>query len=602
MPTDGTQNAKIERRLAAVLAADIAGYSALMGANEEATVRDLKAHQSVILPMIKEHGGRVIDTAGDGVLAEFASIVKAVVCAVAVQETMAERNASIEQARRMHFRMGINLGDVICDETRIYGDGINIAARLESIARPGGICVSSKVFDEVHGKVDIHFKDIGERILKNISQPVRIYQVEPRSELQVFPKKPALPSSSEKPSIAVLPFNSLSEDRSLELIADGLVEDVIALLARVPGFFVIARSSSFAYRNRTQDIRVLGRELGVRYIVEGSIRATDKRARISIQLVEAESGKQLWTQRFDVQLAATFDLQDQIAHRIIRQLEPELTRAELTAIERQRPDNLDAWSRYRQALGVITLSGWNEKALAQAIAHLRGAIMLDPHFALAYAMLALLVAISANLSFAQDRSAAHRQALQDAETAVTLDPNASEVLGYAGCALADIGELPRGRELLERAIEIDPSNAQAYVALGAVQVQVREFDAGIKAMQHGIRLSPRDVKLPFWRMILAAGLARSDRLEEALAEALKSCQRDGRLYGARVVAAFVHLRLGRDPEARAALTEARRIRPALSIEEIQRFFGRFIAQDLAAIGDVIAPTLPPERMRARRDG
>jgi adenylate cyclase len=346
---------------------------------------------------------------------------------------------------------------------------------------------------------------------------------------------------------------------------------------------VIARSSSFAYRNRAQDVRRVGRELGVRYVVEGSIRASDKRARVSIQLVEAESGKQIWTERFEVELTETFDLQDEIAHQIIRELEPQLIQAELTLIQRQRPDNLDAWSRYRQALGAIALKGWNEEALAQTITHLRGAIALDPNFALAHAMVALLGAISANMSFAENRHAAYQQALRDAETAVALDPNASEVLGYAGCALSDIGEFARGREWLERAIEMDPSNAQAHVALGAAQVQTRELDAGIKTMQHGIRLSPRDARLPFWGMVLAVGLARADRLQEALAEASTSCRRDGGLYGARVTAAFILLRLGREPEARAALTEARRIRPALSVEEIQLSFGRHIARDLAAI-------------------
>ena len=377
----------------------------------------------------------------------------------------------------------------------------------------------------------------------------------------------------------------------MELLADGLVEDVIALLARVPGFFVIARSSSFAYRNRTQDVRHVGRELGVRYVVEGSMRAIDKRARISTQLVEAESGKQIWTQRFDVDLAETFDLQDEIARLIIRELEPELTRAELTLIQRQRPDNLDAWSQYRQALGTMVLKGWNEEALAQTMAYLRDAIALDPNFALAYAMAALLCAISANMSLVEDKSAARQQALRDAETAVALDPNASEVLGYAGCALSDIGELVRGREWLERAIEIDPSNAQAHVALGATQLQALgatqlqsiELDAGIKTMQHGMRLSPRDARLPFWGMVLAMALARADRLQDALAETLNSCRRDGRLYGARVLAAFILLRLGREMEARAALAEARRIRPTLSMGEIQHFFGRYITRDLAAI-------------------
>jgi adenylate cyclase len=573
---------RVERRLAAILAADVAGYSRLMGIDEEGTLAALKAcRRELIDPKIAEHRGRIVKTTGDGALVEFASAVDAVRCAMEIQRAMADRNADIPESRRVEFRIGINVGDIIIDEGDIYGDGVNIAARLEGIAEPGGIYLSRAAYEQVVGKVAAAFTEVGVRSLKNIDTPVQIFRVSGDGEgRQEFTLPPLI---SDRPSIAVLPFNSLSENRGLELLADGLVEDVIALLARVPGFFVIARSSSFAYRNRTQDVRHVGRELGVRYVVEGSIRASDKRARILVQLIEAESGKQIWTQRFDVELEETFDLQDEIARQIIRELEPELTRAELTLIQRQRPDNLDAWSRYRQALGTIALKGWNEEALAQTITHLRSAIALDPNFALAHGMAALLGAISANMSLVKDRSAARQQALRDAETAVALDPNASEVLGYAGCALSDIGELARGREWLERAIEIDPSNAQAHVALGATQVISHDLDAGIKTMQHGIRLSPRDAKLPFWGMVLAAGLARADRLQEALAETLNSCRRDGRLYGARVVAAFILLRLGREPEARAALAEARRIRPALSTEELQFFFGRYITRDLAAI-------------------
>jgi adenylate cyclase len=573
---------QVDRRLAAILAADVAGYSRLMGVDEIGTFSALKAHRSLVIdPTIASHAGRIVKTTGDGMLVEFSSAIQAVTCALDIQKVMTERNRDVPPNRRIEFRIGINIGDIIIDSDDVFGDGVNIAARLESLAEPGSTYVSRAVYEQVTGKIAAAFTEVGVRKLKNMDTPVHVFRVSAHAEALHGPALP--PLISDGPSIAVLPFSSLSENRSLELLADGLVEDVIALLARVPGFFVIARSSSFAYRNRSQDVRDVGRELGVRYVVEGSIRASDQRARISVDLVEAESGKQIWTQRFDVELAETFDLQDEIALQIIRELEPELTRAELTLIQRQRPDNLDAWSRYRQALGAIALKGWNEEALAQTITHLRTAIALDPNFALAHALVALLGAISANLSFVEDRVAAQQQALRDAETAVALDPNASEVLGYAGCALSDIGELARGRDWLERAIEMDPSNAQAHVALGASQVQGHELDAGIKTMQRGIRLSPRDAKLPFWGMVLAAALARAGRLQEALAEALNSSRRDGRLYGARVVTAFILLRLGREPEARAALTEARRIRPALSAEEIQHFFGRFIARDLAAI-------------------
>jgi adenylate cyclase len=573
---------RLQRRLAAILSADVVGYSHLMGLDEAKTLSRLNAlRRKVFDPTVAAHSGRIVKLIGDGALVEFASAVNAVTCAIEIQRLVGEHETDGSQVDPIRFRIGINVGDIIIEGEDIYGDGVNIAARLEGIAEPGGICLSRAVHEQVAGKVGSAFTEVGVRNLKNIDTPVHVFRVGGRVEgSQEFTLPPLI---SDRPSIAVLPFISLSENRNLKLLADGLVEDVIALLARVPGFFVIARSSSFAYRSTTQDVRHVGRELGVRYVVEGSIRASDKRARISTQLVEAESGKQIWTQRFDVNLTETFDLQDEIARQIIRELEPELTRAELTLIQRQRPDNLDAWSRYRQALGAIALNGWNEEALAKTTTHLRDAIALDPNFALAQAKLALFGAIRANMSFAEDRFAAQQQALRDAERAVSLDPNASEVLGYAGCALADTGELARGREWLERAIEIDPSNAQAHVALGATQVQLRELEAGIKTMQYGIRLSPRDAALPFWGMVLAAGLARADRLQEALDESLNSCRRDGRLYGARVIAAFVLLRLGREREARAAMTEARRIRPALSIEEIQDFFGRYIARDLVAI-------------------
>jgi len=573
---------RLQRRLAAILSADVVGYSRLMGLDEARTLSRLNAlRRKVFDPTVAAHSGRIVKLMGDGALVEFASAVNAVSCAIEIQRLVGDHDAGDSQVDPILLRIGINVGDIIIEGEDIYGDGVNIAARLEGIAEPGGICLSRAVHEQVAGKVAAAFTEVGVCNLKNIDTPIHVFQVGERAEGSQASTLP--PLISDRPSIAVLPFNSLSENRNIELLADGLVEDVIALLARVPGFFVISRSSSFAYRNATRDVRDVGRELGVRYVVEGSIRASDKRARISTQLVEAENGKQIWTQRFDVELADTFDLQDEIAHQITRELEPELTRAELTLIQRQRPDNLDAWSRYRQAFGAIALNGWNEESLAKAIKHLRAAIALDANFALAHALAALLGAINANMSFAEDRFEAHQQASRDAEAAVSLDPNASEVLGYAGCALSDIGEFARGREWLERAIEIDPSNAQAHVALGATQVQLRELEAGIKTMQHGIRLSPRDAKLPFWGMVLAAGLARADRLQEALAESLNSCRRDGRLYGARVIAAFVLLRLGREREAHAMMTEARRIRATLSIEEIQHFFGRYVARDLVAI-------------------
>src|SRR5215813_3222830 len=271
-----------QRRLAAILAADIAGYSSLMGADETRTVRDLKAHQAVVLPMVGRFGGRIIDTAGDGILAEFTSVVDAVECASAIQETMAKRNAEIEVERRMQYRMGINVGDVMYDDARIYGDGINVAARLESIAEPGGICISSKVYEDIRGKVQLGYEDIGEQQLKNIAHPVRVYRMRTTS---LSPRPATILPLPEKPSIAVLPFDNLSGDPEQGYFADGMVEEIITALSRIRWLFVIARNSSFTYKGRTVDVKQVGKELGVMYVPDGSVRKAGNRIRITARAI-----------------------------------------------------------------------------------------------------------------------------------------------------------------------------------------------------------------------------------------------------------------------------------------------------------------------------
>jgi adenylate cyclase len=391
------------------------------------------------------------------------------------------------------------------------------------------------------------------------------------------------PLVTDRPSIAVLPFENLSEDRALELIATGLAEDIIALLARVPGFFVIARASSFVYARRSTDVRDVGAELGVRYVVTGSARSSAEHVRVTVQLIEAESGNQVWAGRYDVARGDTFELQDEIARRIMAELEPALTKADLSVIRRRRIDSIDAWSYFRRAAGAIAVHGLNEESVAEAMLQLHEAIVIDPNFALARALLALLSSFGANLSLVQDAAAAEMQAREEAARAVTIDPNASDVLGYAGCAIADIGDNERGLELLRRAVELDPSNAQAHVALGVTLTRLGRFDEGIRNMQFGMRSSPKDFRLTFWRMLLADALGRAGRIEEALAEAAAASRRDGRLYGARVVLAWMLAKLDRSEEAREALAEARRIRPALSLDEIQRFFGRRAAAELQPV-------------------
>jgi adenylate cyclase len=341
------------RRLAAILAADIAGYSALMGADEARTVRDLKGHQAVVLPMVGEFGGRIIDTAGDGILAEFPSVVNAVKCAVAIQSKMAERNTGIEPERRMQFRVGINVGDVVFDEARIYGEGINVAARLEVIAEPGGICISSKVYEEISGRIDLTYEDIGQQQLKNIARPIRAYRV--RLDLTAPPAAPALPLPG-KPSIAVLPFQNMSGDPEQDYFADGMVEEIITALSRFRQLFVIARNSTFTYKGQAADVKQVSRELGVRYVLEGSVRKGGNRVRVTAQLIDATSSAHVWAERYDRDVSDVFAVQDEITASVAGVIEPTLADVEQQRVLRKPPERLDAWEATNEDFGTSTNS------------------------------------------------------------------------------------------------------------------------------------------------------------------------------------------------------------------------------------------------------
>ena len=339
---------RVERKLAAVLAADIAGYSGLMGADEEGTVRDLKTHQSVILPMIENFSGRVIDTAGDGILAEFASVLNAVNCAVAIQKTMAERNTSVDPARRMQFRIGVNQGDVICDGTRIYGDGINVAARLETIAEVGGICLSGKVYEEIEGKIDIACEDHGAHELKNIARPVRVYRIAGGSlsgdNSQSAPgadKSP--PAMAEGPSIAVLPFANMSGDPDQEFFADGLTEDIITALSRFREFLVISRNSTFVYKGKAVNVQEVSKALDVHYVVEGSVRKVGNRVRITVQLIDAPRDRHIWAERYDRELQDIFAIQDEVTSSIVATLSGRVEAAAYQQIKRNPTENMAAY-------------------------------------------------------------------------------------------------------------------------------------------------------------------------------------------------------------------------------------------------------------------
>ncbi len=346
----------MERRLAAVLAADVAGYSRLMGADEEDTLARLKVfRKSLVDPAIAAHRGRIVKTTGDGMLVEFASAVDAARAAVEVQRSMAEQNAAVPQDKRIEFRIGIHVGDIIIDDNDIFGDGVNIAARLEGIAEPGGVCISDDAQRQIRGKIDIAFEDIGPQDLKNITEPMRAWRAQlggsAASTIQLSSStlQPQALPLPDKPSIAVLPFQNMSGDPEQEYFADGMVEEITTALSRFHWLFVIARTSTFTYKGRAVDVKQVSRELGVRYVLEGSVRKAGNRVRITGQLIDATTGAHLWADRFEGSLENVFELQDQVASGVVGAIDPKLLEAEIARIKRKPPANLDAYDCFLRA-------------------------------------------------------------------------------------------------------------------------------------------------------------------------------------------------------------------------------------------------------------
>ena len=390
---------RVERRLAAILAADVAGYSRLMGANEEGTLAQLKSvRKALVDPTIAAHRGRIVKTTGDGMLVEFASAVDAVRNAVEIQRSMAEQNTAVPQDQRIEFRIGIHVGDIIFDDNDIFGDGVNIAARLEGIAEPGGVCMSDDAYRQVRGKVEIACDDMGQQSLKNIAEPMRAWRVRLTGQAPSAVKsglamsQPQVLPPADKPSIAVLPFQNMSCDPEQEYFADGIVEDIITALSRFKALFVIARNSSFVYKGRAVDVKQIGRELGVRYVLEGSVRKAANRVRITGQLVDTATGAHLWADRFDGGLGDIFDLQDQVTESVVGAIAPAVEKAEIERAKRKPTAKLDAYALYLRGLARLYQFA-NRKANGEALRLFNSAIELDPDFASAYGRAAFCYAV-----------------------------------------------------------------------------------------------------------------------------------------------------------------------------------------------------------------
>jgi adenylate cyclase len=578
------------RKLAAIAAFDVVGFSRLMERDESGTLARLASHRHERLePSIVRHGGRLVKLIGDGALVEFSSAVEALNAAIEFQQSMAQINLD-EGSEQIVFRIGIHVGDVIIDGDDLYGDGVNIAARLEGEAPPAGIVVSGNTREAVLNRVQADFHDLGLIALKNIERRVQAFQVifgnEERGAASAGPMPEAATTGvSDISSIAVRPFQNLSDKREFDFFIDGLVEDVVALLARVPGFFVISKASSFAFRNPDTPTSTIGRQLGVRYVLGGSVRAQDDQMRVSTELADSTSGRVLWSRHFDALRTDVIKLQDEITRNIIVELQPALTQAEIAVIRRQRPENIGAWGCYHQAQGILASSGWNTRSLEEAEGFLRRALQIEPNFALARAQLALYLALAQTTALLEHSEPLREEAIASAELAIADDNGSSEVLGFAGCAISDLGDRSRGAEILQQAVELDPSNAQAHVALGAALGLPGNLEEGVARMRHGIRLSPRDRKLGFWGWALGLFLMRAGRPLEAYEEVRLASRRDPRVFWLPVLESTVHSALGRSDLAKTSLTAARRLRPELTLSQIEISHGRRAARILADFWD-----------------
>nr|MBA3516397.1 adenylate/guanylate cyclase domain-containing protein [Hyphomicrobiales bacterium] len=483
------ENDRVERKLAAILAADVVGYSRLMGADDEGTLGDLNRHRRELVdPCIAQHRGRIVKTTGDGLLAQFASVVDAVRCAVEIQSGMDRRNSGVAADKRLDFRIGVNVGDIVEQAGDIFGDGVNIAARLEGISDPGGICVSQRVKEDTFGKIDFAFEDIGEQNLKNIARPIRAYRLRP--DALVTSMRPSL-SLPDKPSIAVLPFLNMSGDQDQDYFSDGITEDIITALSKLRWFFVISRNSTFAYKGKAPDVRQVARDLGVRYVLEGSVRKAGDRLRVTAQLIDATTGTHIWAERYDRAVADIFAVQDEISENVVASIEPQLYAAENLRFESKAPDSLDAWGYLMRA--IPHLFTWSPTDNEKAVMFLERAMSLDPGYARASSMLAWAYAARAHMGTG-DPTGEVDTALGIARKAVEQDwedPWAHVAVGYVYMVSRRFN--PAVEEFRE-AIERNPSFAFAHALLGCEYGYGGMPEEGLRHMALAARLSPRDIQ------------------------------------------------------------------------------------------------------------
>ena len=547
---------RVQRRLAAILAADVVGYSALMQRAEEATYTEFeRLKREVIEPGLSCHDGRLIKTTGDGALAEFASPSAAVRCAVEIQEGIASGRSSLK------LRIGVNLGEVIVGaDGDLFGDGINIAVRLEGVADPGGILISEKVYSEVEGKLEVGFEDRGDQQLKNISKPVRAFAVRAGAHSPLSDRLSAAPSLPDKPSIAVLPFENMSGDPEQEYFADGMVEEIITALSRFKSFFVIARNSSFTFKGRAMDIKEVGRRLGVRYVLEGSVRKASGKVRITAQLIDATTGIHLWSDRFEGDLENIFELQDQVASGVVGAIDPKLREAEIARVKRKASANYDAYDCFLRASALI--HQWNTEGREEALRLFYKAIELDPDYGQAYAFATECYCWRKVDGLATDPDHERRETERLAREAIRLGRDDGFSLSLAGHSLAMVvGELNEGAALIERALTLNPNLALSWNLGGWVRLWLNQPDAAIDHFARAMRLSPLDVGFHGAETGTAFAHLRARRYEEAALWAEKAWHDQPRSADAAQAVALSSALVGDVEKAKEAIRRLLEIAP-----------------------------------------
>ena len=566
---------EVKRKLTAILSADVEGYSRLMGNNEVSTIRTLTAYKEVMTSLIKQHRGRVVDSPGDNMLAEFASVVDAVQCAVEIQRELAKRNEALPAERKMFFRIGINLGDVVEEENRIYGDGVNIAARMESLCAGGGVCISGTAFEHVENKLDLEFEDLGEHVVKNIAKPVHIYRVQLLTASHETPV-----SIPEKNSIAVLPFTNMSSDPSQEYLADGTSENIITALSKIPDLLVIARNSTFTYKGKAVDVRQVGREFGVKYLLEGSFQRAGERIRVHAQLINVKDGHHLWADRYDRNLEDIFDLQDDITMKIVTALEVKLVAGEQARRRTKSTRNLDAWGYLIEA--VKYLHKFDTDDIAKARALCKKALQIDPNYS--GALNALTWTYLRDARFGSGGMPVHslKKAVDLNKKAIKIDHSDPLCIAAQSQICLLQRSFDKALEYGEKSISLGPNFADLHAFYAQVKFSIGMWEDCITLINKAMRLHP--IYPPWYLYFLGASQARIGKFDEAIATLKDFMKREPDTWHGYVGLIILYVKLGMEQKANNLIDKMQQLNIEFSTEQFRQIA---IYKDAALVEEAV---------------